>query len=115
VQANPLRNSGTGIAADDDRLDFGHFAFQILGILQVKLFADHDPQNRVAEKLHPFIGGQPVANARGMFQRIGQKLHVLEPIAQFLLARLEVGLDRAGRVFSQVVVHSSGESCEENA
>ena len=70
-----------GLAADDDRLDSGHVSFEIFGILPEENLADHRPQDRVAEKLQPFVGSQAVFRARGVRHRRYQQAPILELVA----------------------------------
>ena len=81
-----LADLGAGLAADDDRLDLRQVPFQILGILVEEHLADHGPEDRVAEELQPFVGGQAVLGPRGVRQRRPQEVLVRELVADPLFA-----------------------------
>ena len=71
----------TGLPADDDRFEFGQIAFEKLGILVVEQFADHGPQDGVAEEFQPFVGGQTVLCSRSMGQGGPKEALVTETVA----------------------------------
>ena len=53
-----LAEAGAGATADDRRFDFRQVAFLVVGKAQIELLAGDKPENRVAEKLHAFVGGE---------------------------------------------------------
>ena len=68
LHAQGLADLGAGLPADDDRLDLGQVAFQVLGVLDGTASRRRRRQDGVAQKLQPLVGGQPVLGPRGMGQ-----------------------------------------------
>ena len=96
-QPERLADLRAGLPADDDRLELGQIAFELVGKLRKQLFADHEPENRVAQELQPLVRRQAMIGAGRVRQGRFEQLEIAELIPQPLLAALQAkGIVRIG-------------------
>ena len=89
AQVQKTADASTGAPADYHRLDLGQVAFLILGKTLKELFAGHQAQHGIAQKLQALIGRQTSVGPRGVRQGGAQQLRLAELIADGLLAFLQ--------------------------
>ena len=78
VDAQLFGNLRAGAPRYDDRLDLRQVPLEIIRELPKQHLTDDRTQDRVTQKLEPFIRGQPVVGPRRMRQRFLEERQVLE-------------------------------------
>src|SRR5438067_566215 len=78
-----------GTPADHGRLDFCQIAFLVIGETLEELFADDQPQDRVAQELESFVGGQARIRTGSVRQGGAKERRLAEAVLNRLLALLQ--------------------------
>ena len=99
-QLQLLTEPAAGLAAHHHRLNASQVSLERIGERAVEPLADEKSQNRVAEKLKPLVGGQPMLCPGGVRQGGDEQGRVAEIMSDPPLAfrQVDAGVERWPRV-----------------